>query len=333
MAEGTVPIAITSPGTSALSYTVPANQVLNLQAVRAVFDGTAAAGAFLPAVQIVNTNGAVMAQTIGSSVAAGGNADASFFRGVRSTSGTSPTISYPELVLSSTGLLAYWRLGEVASPFADTSGRFPATPGDANVVVRGTAYTTHVTGALPPGVDDGACQFNGEPTTGYYLQATHGSGGRYDFGPSSSKQSVAAWVKPTNAGGTYVAAIISNYYSSPATGWFFGIDFPSTALYFERSSSLTYKTTFSTGLTFGAWNHVAATYDGSNTTKLYINGALVKTNAASSVPADVFNNGPQIGGGHPNASDDYMAPGVVDEVSLWDVVLTPDFIALLASLG
>ena len=73
-----------------------------------------------------------------------------------------------EGVLLATGPYAYWRLGETASPWADTSGFAPAA--DLALTDAGTNVTPDVTGALAAG-DDGALEFNYDGT------ADHG--GRY----------------------------------------------------------------------------------------------------------------------------------------------------------
>jgi len=70
------------------TYTVPGEQLLGLVAVRASFDGSGAAGAFLPSVQIKSAAGAVMVHAEGTSVAAGASADASFFPGVKAAATT-----------------------------------------------------------------------------------------------------------------------------------------------------------------------------------------------------------------------------------------------------
>lgn len=82
---------------SPLDYTVPNAQEIVLNAVRAVFDGTGAAGNFLPCVTVVSDGGFEVASAIGSVVAAGGSADASFFPGVGVGAGggtTSPDLPW-----------------------------------------------------------------------------------------------------------------------------------------------------------------------------------------------------------------------------------------------
>lgn len=82
-----------------LVYTVPQGVEIRVKAVRAEYDGTAAAGAFLPQVHIVSDAGLTVARASdqGVSVAAGGTADASFFPGVKHAAAAAATTtdSYP----------------------------------------------------------------------------------------------------------------------------------------------------------------------------------------------------------------------------------------------
>jgi hypothetical protein len=90
MADRTVPIGNLGESDAPLTYTVPPSFSFTLMGVRASFDGGGAAGAFLPCVQLVSDSGQIMAQTIGSAVAAGGSADvtfAPFLKGTTTASG------------------------------------------------------------------------------------------------------------------------------------------------------------------------------------------------------------------------------------------------------
>lgn len=64
-----------------LDYEVPNAQEILLKAVRATFDGTGAAGAFIPCIELISDGGVPLADAIGDQVAAGASADASFFPG------------------------------------------------------------------------------------------------------------------------------------------------------------------------------------------------------------------------------------------------------------
>lgn len=86
---------IVAGGSSAapLAYTVPGAQEIIVKAAFASFDGTAAGGAFLPAMRIVAPGGKVVGEYIAdSTIAAGASAEASFFPGARAAgSGSTPT--------------------------------------------------------------------------------------------------------------------------------------------------------------------------------------------------------------------------------------------------
>ena len=78
MTDATQEISGLGTSSAPLTYTVADAEGFDLAGVRATFDGTGAGGAFLPCVQILSPAGHVMAQTIGSSVLAGGSADVTF---------------------------------------------------------------------------------------------------------------------------------------------------------------------------------------------------------------------------------------------------------------
>lgn len=69
-------VAGTAPAPA--SFLVPGNGQIRPKAVRAVFDGTAAA-AFLPVLQILSDGGVLVAECVGAQVAAGASAAVSFF--------------------------------------------------------------------------------------------------------------------------------------------------------------------------------------------------------------------------------------------------------------
>lgn len=70
-------------------YTVTGTQDITLRSVTASFDGTSAAGSFVPALQIVDNTGVTVATfPIGTTLAAGASADVTWFPGL--ASGTSP---------------------------------------------------------------------------------------------------------------------------------------------------------------------------------------------------------------------------------------------------
>lgn len=88
-----VSIVNTTVTSTPKDYKVPGSQELLVKAVRASIDGSAAGSSFLPALQLLDPAGNVMwtAVDTGTTVAAGGSADVSWFPGVKkgATSSTS----------------------------------------------------------------------------------------------------------------------------------------------------------------------------------------------------------------------------------------------------
>jgi hypothetical protein len=71
------------------NYTLPDAAELRLKAVYAEFDGSGAAGSFLPCVTLISDSGDVIGRAVdpSSPVAAGGSADVTFFPGVKTGGG------------------------------------------------------------------------------------------------------------------------------------------------------------------------------------------------------------------------------------------------------
>jgi hypothetical protein len=123
VAVETKEIASTPDGGAPVSYKVAGDQIFTLVGVRATFDGTGAAGAFLPCVQILSPAGHVLSQTIGSSVAAGASADVSFFplRRIGTGGNVAPTVLND--IIKLTGPDIWLKLDETSGTTAhDSSG-------------------------------------------------------------------------------------------------------------------------------------------------------------------------------------------------------------------
>jgi hypothetical protein len=247
-----------------------------------------------------------------------------------------PVGTYFDYLLSLSNLIGYWRLGEAASPWADTSG---ATGGPRNMTLHGSglALTADVTGALPPAQDDGAVQFN--------YDGSSGTGGRYleaDPGTPSTfwnlnHMSVAAFFKTSAAVGPRAGTIVSSrayvISGSNYAGWSLYVGYPSRLLVFARwpgGAQVDARTP--AGVDADTWYHVVGTYNGS-AIKLYVDGALVDTTADTSNTAVGINHEPaQIGYDIGNFEHLWLT-GSVDEVAIWDVALTDEQIANLYTLG
>lgn len=87
-----LPIVIPDTAVAPKDYTLSGTQELALKTVRALIDGSGAASAFLPTLQLLDPNGHVMWEGATSeTVAAGGSADVSWFPGLGGTGGASTT--------------------------------------------------------------------------------------------------------------------------------------------------------------------------------------------------------------------------------------------------
>lgn len=321
MSDYTFQIQGVPTGAAPLDYKVSGDQKFNLTAIRALFDGTSAATAFLPCVQILSPAGTVMVETIGTSVVGGGSADASFFPLRRQTSATALGFAQTVSTIATANTLrGYWRLGEVAAPFADTSG-WSGGPTNLTISGAGPAPTTHVPGALTGAQDDGAVQLNGAAGTGEYLAA---GGGAVNTGINTS-WSIMAWIKPTSSAASWLAGIYLN--AAPSAGqyngwallgnWSAGNFDVRVNRYINNS-----RVTAAVPLSFGIWTFVVATYDGA-TIRLYTNGLLSAT--AADARADTFdpyfNVALGVAFADPSATNGTFL-GVLDEVAIWGTVLS-----------
>ena len=176
--------------------------------------------------------------------------------------------AYNSVVLATSGLQSYWKLGESSgSTINDSYGAVSGT--------KGSAVTLGATGLVPS--DSGsAVSFTDDATN-----AVVDLGNNYKFSGTASF-SVEAWFKSTNLSPTGGSNHIIGAYDG-TKGWRLvclgaGIN----KFYFARYDSgggldaATGTTVASTGTTY----HVVVTYDGSNI-KLYVNGALEATTSST----------------------------------------------------
>lgn len=262
---------------------------------------------------------------------------------------------YASVVLSLPDLRGYWRLGEGATAYLDTSGYNPADPADADkqTVGGGGTYTAMTTDYTPGGIsvaDDGAVQFNAAGSTGTgvrgdYLRTDWSSGDhRFSFSGDASF-TVAAWVRPLANAGSWVSGIVdtvavSGFGDAGANdnGWRLDMTWPTRVVGITRACAVTAGGSYTTavspaGLAADTWHFVVGTYDGS-TLRLYLNATLVASQADS---GDIVGWGgvPTFGiaGGPVGLGGVGYFYGAVDEIAVWARTLSAGEIAEVYQAG
>lgn len=195
------------------------------------------------------------------------------------------------------GLIGYWSFDEGSGSVAtDTSGY-----GNNGTLQGGPTWVTGKIGK--------ALQFDGVDD---YIDCGAGTSLHLD----GNSFTIAAWIKLdqisrnnnfVGKGGTEAANQLLHFGIRSSNNWMFA--FYSNDLNVQGAPAV------------GTWYHLVGTYDATtNNKKLYLNGSLIGQNTPSS---DLLNTDsyPLLIGAR-NASDHYYTKGLIDEVRLYDRVLT-----------
>jgi hypothetical protein len=169
-------------------YDVPAAQEIVPKVVTASFDGSAAAAAFLPTVEILAPSGAVVCRAITSDqVAAGASADVSFFHLSVPDAATAATSEYQQTVLATADLRSYWPLDETGGATFFDLGPSANDLGIVGAVVLGQSplITTGKSAIF-------SCGFVFPSAQEYAISA-----GGYGFMPNDGSITVEAWINTT----------------------------------------------------------------------------------------------------------------------------------------
>jgi hypothetical protein len=216
---------------------------------------------------------------------------------------------YRDVVLGTTGLQSYWRLGEISG----------VTAFDSNGAVNGAhANGPTVGGTGAPTYADGATIFDGVDD---YI----GFGDVYDFAGTSSF-TVEGWFNRTTVGEAGTWRIVAG--KEPATGtrdgWAIAIAPGTQLIYFDRVNASNDDVVASTTATVaGTWYHFAVTYDGA-TMRMYVNGALeASTASALSIPNTTYPL--RLGSLDPAPTNSFA--GRIDEIAIYNTALTATQIA------
>jgi hypothetical protein len=211
---------------------------------------------------------------------------------------------YRDVVLGTTGLQSYWRLGEISGVTAfDSTGAVNGAHSNGPTL-GGTGAPTYANGAtIFDGVDD-------------YI----GFGDVYDFAGTSSF-TVEGWFNRTTVGeaGTWRIVVGKEPASDPRDGWAIAISPGTQLIYFDRVNASNDDVVASTTATVaGTWYHFAASYDGA-TMRMYVNGALEdSTPSALSIPNTTYPL--RLGSLEPAPTNRFA--GRLDEIAIYNVALS-----------
>jgi len=319
--DETQPIVPGGSSSAPYDYEVPGAQSFTLQAVRASFDGSAAAESFLPCVQVLAAGGGIMASTVGSSVVAGGSADVTFAPfldggSVSSSCCDTSTQGY-EAVALATSPRAFWKLNETSGTTAhDATG-------------NGYDLTVSGVGSLGPGHWAWA-QPVGPP--GDVTVTTQGGG------PSASNGSLPArnrnwaaggWIRIDNTSALVPPLMLQGdpFGNHAGGGWVLTYGAIALTWSFYWSDGANIHSIDANGQTAGGVWALVGAQDDNGTFSLWINGVKQSTTAANTmVPAGGVTFAQHNGGG-------FYLRGGLSWSFVWDRPLTQAEWTALATPG
>ncbi len=233
-------------------------------------------------------------------------------------SGNNLNWAFSPTACGSTGLIGYWKLDNNATDSAGTN----------NGAATSVTYSTSV--APTPYVNTNSGSFNG-------TSSVINSGAPAAFADLGA-MTVAAWINPASLGQSSLGRVVDKSASvSPTSGWTIFLGGTNTISFRVQYSTTTLvHQTANNAIALNQWQHVALTWDGSITAanaKLYVNGQetaySTTTNAAGSRVSDASSS-LRIGNG-PGSTTTFN--GLIDDVRLYNRVMTPQEIAVLAAKG
>ena len=272
-------------GPAPLSIQLSQLGTVDLQSAFAHYDGTSAAGTWVPALMVQAQNGTILGRVFPSTnPAAGDTADVTFFPFVPAASAASPATyaGYVASIFTAAGY-SYYKLPEIgAADWADSSG-----------AARTLTYTSR-TGELR---GQASLPDEGDGELGVYVTGTPGSvapatycgsrtGDNFFQFAGTAPFTVIAWVTPDfgTSGGVFswgICGNVDNNAGAHATdGWSLTV-VPTTLQPVLQRRDITggggtSNVTAITTLVRGTTTMVAGTYDGA-TLSIYMNGVLDNT--------------------------------------------------------
>lgn len=230
----------------------------------------------------------------------------------------SQAASYPDEILSD-GPLAYYRFSEtITVPSLDTAINAGSLGAAGNGVYTGD-YSRPVEGAI---AGDGAVAF-ANPTLGTGYTGSMNVPNQAALNPAGGF-TIEMWAKPSNATAALLSPVNSMSFISGRAGYLIYQNGATWQLRIGVTTSTAASILDGGVVTPNAWQHVVGVYSGgsSGTMRLYVNGALVGTGAATYEPNT---DSPFCVGA--TAAPNRTFDGAVDEVAFYSAVLSAETIA------
>ncbi len=205
---------------------------------------------------------------------------------------------------------SWWRLGELdaSSPAKDEEG------------AQIGAY--HVPGVLLGQKGAIASDTNTAMRLDGVTGAMSASGSAYDFG-NSPPFAIEVWVAPSAPpdAADQVRRVVSHRTSTPATGWMLILD-GTQQVTFQRMDNdvVVGSVTTSAPIATGAFTYLAVSSDGA-TMSLYVNGALVSSSPAPTIPVQTAPG--LVWGASSGFGQEFLA-GTLDEPAIYTHALSPE---------
>lgn len=309
--------------TAPADWTLPASLNLQLKNVYASFDGTSAAGSFVPCLQIISDSG----HTVGSypsatTVAAGASADTTWFPGLRTPCPQWPNSNQSTEVLSF-GPWAYWKLNEAnAAPTAvDSSGH------GRNLTIRDADVTGGRSGIVPTSSDTSSFVIwnsatNVAPWLSPVSQTWTPAVGSWEY-----------WINsPGHSPNVMVLGILGTISSAASKSfWMYLTATGAPVFEYQDTGGTTHTLTFNAGVVDNSTHQLVYVLDGQFVT-VYVDGAQADQQAQPATMTNPFTAVPSLGMSLGGAGSRYYT-GLIEHVAWYDKVLTAANVAALYKAG
>jgi hypothetical protein len=225
------------------------------------------------------------------------------------------------------GLLNYWALEADASDTASSFTESTGATSDNGSVNGTTSFATGLFGNaanLPGGAGNNITVLDGGGSTA--------GGVANDVDRTGSDLTISVWIKAA-AWDTAWQGIVSHGEQNDYRIARRGNNNPALLAYAGGTGDIQTGTSYgATPAGDGLWHHIVATTANGGATQLYVDGVLEATGAGpASIAQSTANNNLLCIGCNPDNGREFN--GLIDDLAMWDRVLTPSQIATIHSSG